>query len=123
MGVAGQAIADQFGVDLGAALLRVLVLLEDDDAGALGQHEAVAILVIGARRLLRRLVEAVESARAAQNPAIASRQIGNSVPPATITSASPSMISREASPIACAPVEHAVTTEWLGPLRPCSIET
>ena len=53
----------------------------------------------------------------------ASRQIGDSVPPATITSASPSAISRPASPIACAPVEHAVTTAWFGPLRPCSIET
>ena len=51
------------------------------------------------------------------------RQIGDLAPPATITSASPSAISRLASPIACAPVEHAVTTEWLGPLRPCSIET
>src|SRR5258708_32422611 len=51
------------------------------------------------------------------------RQIGDSVAPATITSASPSTISRLASPMAWAPVEHAVTTEWLGPLRPCSIET
>ena len=28
------------------------------------------------------------------------------------------MISRAASPIACAPVEQAVTTEWFGPLKP-----
>ena len=40
------------------------------------------------------------------------------VPPQTITSASSSMISRDASPIACAPVEQAVTTEWFGPLNP-----
>ena len=51
------------------------------------------------------------------------RQTGDSVPPATITSASPSAISRDASPIACAPVEQAVTTEWFGPLSPCLIET
>jgi hypothetical protein len=51
------------------------------------------------------------------------RLIGDSVPPATITSASSSAISRAASPMACAPVEQAVTTEWFGPLRPCSIET
>jgi hypothetical protein len=38
------------------------------------------------------------------------RLTGDSVPPATITSASPSAISRPASPIACAPVEQAVTT-------------
>src|SRR6202795_3314874 len=65
----------------------------------------------------------VDSARDAQKPAIDSRQIGDSVPPATITSASPSAISRLASPIAWAPVEHAVTTAWLGPLRPCAIDT
>src|ERR1700761_6584938 len=48
----------------------------------------------------------VDNARAAQKPAIAKRQIGDSVPPATITSASPSAINRLASPIACAPVAH-----------------
>ena len=29
---------------------------------------------------------------------------------------------RAASPIACAPVEHAVTTEWFGPFNPYFIE-
>ncbi|MDH6635746.1 UNVERIFIED_ORG: hypothetical protein M2438_000921 [Methylobacterium sp. SuP10 SLI 274] len=52
----------------------------------------------------------VESARQAAKPASDSRLTGASVPPATITSASPSAISREASPMACAPVEQAVTT-------------
>ena len=33
------------------------------------------------------------------------------------------MISRAASPIACAPVEQAVTTEWFGPLKPYLIDT
>ncbi|GJE45494.1 hypothetical protein AEGHOMDF_4690 [Methylobacterium soli] len=33
------------------------------------------------------------------------------------------MISRAASPIACAPVEQAVTTAWFGPFSPCAIET
>ena len=46
-----------------------------------------------------------------------------SVPPATITSASPMAISRQESPMACAPVEQAVTTEWFGPLRPKRMET
>ena len=45
----------------------------------------------------------VESARQAAKPAIAKRQTGNSVPPASITSASPSATRREASPMACAP--------------------
>src|SRR5262245_8822364 len=30
---------------------------------------------------------------------------------------------REASPIACAPVAQAVTTAWLGPRKPCRIDT
>ncbi len=54
---------------------------------------------------------------------MARRLSGDSAPPATITSASPSATMRAASPIAWAPVEQAVTTEWFGPLRPCSIET
>ena len=54
----------------------------------------------------------------ALNPAIPSSQIAASAPPATITSASPSWISRVPSPIACAPVEQAVTTAWFGPLKP-----
>ena len=33
------------------------------------------------------------------------------------------MINRAASPMACAPVEHAVTTAWFGPLKPYLIET
>ena len=65
----------------------------------------------------------VDSARAAQNPAMPSRHTAASAPPAIITLASSSMISRAASPIACAPVEHAVTTEWLGPLNPNLIDT
>jgi hypothetical protein len=53
----------------------------------------------------------VESARQAAKPAMAMRQTGDSAPPATMTSASPSAISLLASPMACAPVEQAVTTE------------
>ena len=48
--VAGEAVADEFGVDAGAAPLGVLVLFEHDGAGALAHHEAVAIAVIGPRR-------------------------------------------------------------------------
>ncbi len=50
-------------------------------------------------------------------------QIAASAPPATITSASSHMISRAASPMACAPLEQAVTTAWFGPLKPYLIET
>ena len=70
-----------------------------------------------------RSLKLVESARAWANPATPSRQIAASAPPATITSASSHMMMRAASPIACAPVEQAVTGAWLGPLKPCRIDT
>ena len=60
----------------------------------------------------------VESARAAAKPAMPIRPSAASQPPATITSASSSAISRAASPMAWAPVEQAVTTAWFGPLKP-----
>ena len=58
IGVARHAVADDLGVDLGAARFGVLELLEHDDAGAFAHDEAVAVLVIGARRLLGPIVEA-----------------------------------------------------------------
>jgi hypothetical protein len=61
--IARQAIAQDFGVDLRAALLGVLVLFQHDDARALAHHEAVAVLVIRARRLGRRVVELGRHAR------------------------------------------------------------
>ena len=124
VGIARQAVADHLGVDVRAARLGVLEVLQHDDAGALAHHEAVAVLVVGARGLLRLIVEGRCTAPCRRrNPATAMRQIGLSAPPATITSASSSAISRAASPMACAPVEQAVTTAWLGPLRPCRMET
>ena len=68
-------------------------------------------------------LKSVDSALQALKPAMPMRQIAASAPPATMTSASSSWISRAASPIACAPVAQAVTTEWFGPLKPYSIET
>ena len=58
IGVAAHAEADQLGVDARAALLRVLELLEDDRAAAVAEHEAVAVLVPGPARSLRRIVVA-----------------------------------------------------------------
>ena len=123
IGVARQAVTDDLGIDLRAARLGVLQLFEHDDAGALAHDEAVAVPVVGTRGRFGSSLKPVDSARQAAKPASASRPIGDSAPPATITSASPSMISRAASPIACAPVEQAVTTAWFGPLSPCRIET
>ena len=56
--VGGRAIARDLGVDFRAARLGVLQLFEHQHAGAAGDHEAVAVAVIGARGLVRRLVEA-----------------------------------------------------------------
>ena len=57
IGVARQAIADDFGVDFRAARLGMLIFLEHDDAGALAHDEAVAVAVVGAAGLFRRVVE------------------------------------------------------------------
>ncbi len=64
VGVARQAVADDFGVDLRAARLGVLVFLEHDHARALAHHEAVAVLVVGAAGAGRLVVEVGATARA-----------------------------------------------------------
>ncbi len=43
VGVAGAAVARDLGIDVGAAGLGVLHLLEDDDGGTVGHHEAAAV--------------------------------------------------------------------------------
>ena len=124
VGVAGQAVADDLGIDLGAARLGVLQLFENDDAGALAHDEAVAVAVIGARGLFRACRCGRSTAPGRRRSRRATSGVtGDSAPPATITSASPKMISRAASPIACAPVEQAVTTAWFGPFSPWRIDT
>jgi hypothetical protein len=65
----------------------------------------------------------VDSARIAAKPPTPSGETVASVPPATITSASPYSILRAASPMQCSPVVHAVTTERFGPLKPKRIDT
>src|SRR5206468_132700 len=45
VGIGTAAGAEKLGVDGGAALAGVLVFLEDDQAGAFAEDEAVAILV------------------------------------------------------------------------------
>src|SRR5215203_4224366 len=57
VGIARQAVADHLGVDPGAPRLRVRVLLEHDDAGALAHDEAVAVAIVGARGAGRIVVE------------------------------------------------------------------
>ena len=64
----------------------------------------------------------VESARAAAKHPSVTRSIAASVPPQIAISASPLLISRAASPIACTPAAHAVIGAPSGPLKPCRIE-
>ncbi len=98
-------------------------LFENHDAGTLAHDEAVTILVVGREAAVGSSLRAVDSALQAAKPASEMRLIGDSVPPATMTSASPSATRRAASPMACAPVEQAVTTEWFGPRSLWRIET
>ena len=56
-GVAGKSVADDLGIDFGAARLGVLELLDHHHAGALAHDETVAIAVIGARCALGLIVE------------------------------------------------------------------
>ena len=53
-------------------------------------------------------LKSVARLRARANPAMANGWMQDSAPPATMTSASPQAINREASPMECAPVVHAV---------------
>src|SRR5579872_3189903 len=65
----------------------------------------------------------VESALAALNPAMERGVIGASTPPVIIARASPRRIIQDASPIAWALVEQALTIPMLGPLAPVKIDT
>ena len=58
VGVARQAVAHDFGVNLRTAVKRVFELFEHEHARTFAHHEAVAILVEGTRRGLRIVVAA-----------------------------------------------------------------
>src|SRR6478735_5579904 len=66
---------------------------------------------------------AVDRDLALPKPANVKGWIHDSEPPATITSASPMVINRAASPIECAPVVQAVVAVWLGPWKPYFMAT
>ena len=115
------AVAEELGVDLRAACLRVLERLEHDDRPGLAHDEAVTFCVERARAALRVVVAA--RARIAEKPAIPIGVIGASVPPASITSARPSLIASSGSPIAMFEAAHAVHCDDSGPFVPSSIDT
>src|SRR5690606_29086302 len=66
IGIAALAHADQLAVDLRAARLGVFVFLQHQHAGAVGQHEAVAVLVPGTRSALGIVVAGGQRARRAE---------------------------------------------------------
>jgi hypothetical protein len=111
------AEARQLAVDGRAARLRVLVFLEHHAAGAVAEHEAVAVAVPGTAGA-RRVVVARGQARAAQKPPRPSGVVAISAPPATITSASPYWMVRAAMPMLWVAVVHAVTSDRFGPVMP-----
>ena len=93
----------------------MLLALEHEHARALAHDEAVAVGVERARHALaRQRAHALEGGE--HRPVSAA-----SVPPATTTSASPRTIIRVASPIAWAPVAHALETLKPGPWAPSRI--
>ena len=55
--VGGHPVADQFGMDACAARDRMVPVLQHQHAAAAGDHEAVAIGIVGARGLLWAIVE------------------------------------------------------------------
>ena len=63
------------------------------------------------------------SALSRQKPAIVTASMHASAPPATITLASPYLTIRNASPMAWAPLAHAVDAAWFGPWNPCRMLT
>jgi len=84
--VRGHAAADQFGDHERMTSSGVLEILEDQDAGAFADHEAVAALVPG--RLARSGASLrIDSARIAANPAMPNGVILASVPPQIMASA------------------------------------
>ena len=76
----------------------------------------------GLEALVGLSLKSTARALAEENPAIPTGVTGASAPPAIITSASPYLIILAASPIAWAPVEHAVATALFGPEKPYIIE-
>src|SRR5258708_29746544 len=49
MSITAEAITDDLGINLGTALLGVLVFFQNDDAGAFAHDEAVTALIPGPR--------------------------------------------------------------------------
>ena len=120
--VAAHAEADELRVDAGAALLRVLELLENDGAAAVASTKPSRSRSHGRLAFLRRPRCAWRAPWPGRSCRGRTRVIAISPPPATITSASPYWMVRMPRPMACVDVVQAVTTPRFGPLRPYLID-
>ena len=109
--VGRRAVADDLAIDLGAARLGVLEFLEHQDAGAAGDDEAVAVLVVGAARDLGGVALYSDDMAPMASNRTDSVQSSSSQPPANMMSCLPHWISSAALPMQCAEVAQAEEIE------------
>lgn len=121
VGVCGDAVADEFPVNLGAAFLGMFQRFQNDDAGAFAHDEAVAVHIIRAGGALGFVIAGAE-AFMLLNPETPVGRMVASAPPQTMTSASPNFMMRQASPMLWLEVAQAVTMDMFGPPNPYSME-
>ena len=89
-GLAGGAVAGDLAVDVRAARLRLLHFFEDEEPGAFGDHEAVAIAgERAARRARGSSFQLVVMMRISWKPRRISGAMGESTPPVTMVSSTP----------------------------------
>lgn len=134
MGISRISIAHQLGVYSGTSASRVLQFLwpyvrwhaADEVKGSLTSSTTQAAPSAktnpplsasnGLEESCGSLLNLVARLRERAKPPIANGWMQDSAPPAIMTSASPDLMNRDASPRECAPVVHAVVAVWFGPL-------
>ena len=91
--VGGRAVAGDLGIDLGAARLGVLEFFQHQHAGAAGDDEAVAVLVVGARGRLPACRCTSTTSRPWRRTGSTASSRSSSQPPANTMSCLPHWIS------------------------------
>jgi hypothetical protein len=121
-GVIGGPVAGDLSVDACASGDGVVPAFEHEHAGALAHDEAIAAAIEGSARELGIVLRA-DMARISANAPKHRGASGASTPPATATSALPSRIRRNASPMAMVPEAQDMPLVELGPVKPNSMAT
>ena len=116
-GIRVRGVAHKLRERFGASVRSVLPLFKNNHARPFTQHKSIPLPIPWARRNLRNIVSGRERSHRgkARNR---QRRYRGLASPQIMTSASPRCMMRKASPIACAPVVHAVAHVILGPLAP-----